>query len=151
MTDIQVKYWTHKETQRANLAKEGETALHNRNTEELQRQSLVETKRSNLADEAERYRHNLATENLGSAQLREQQRVNDSVITLNAAKAAESASAQERNKQQASLFQSQANRQDIWLERESAYKDVDDIYHVIGGATGIIGNIAKGLDALPIL
>lgn len=62
MTDIQVRYWEHKENQRSHLANEAENYRSHRASENLSALGLAETQRSNLAREAETNRHNQATE-----------------------------------------------------------------------------------------
>lgn len=71
MTQNQIQYWSLLETQRANRAKEGETATHNRATESIESGKLRETGRHNVASErveqgklSESGRHNRAQEAL---------------------------------------------------------------------------------------
>lgn len=80
MTDIQIKYATLLETQRANKAREDETQRANlANEGELKRSHLAteaETNRSNLAREGETKRHNLVIENHSLQTLNETKRSN---------------------------------------------------------------------------
>lgn len=62
MTSNQLSYMQAKETQRHNLAVEGETHRANRMQESYNRDYLTETARSNLARETETHRSNVASE-----------------------------------------------------------------------------------------
>lgn len=79
MTHNQINYWTLKENQRSNRAKEVETNRHNVATETQSSRELAETQRANLAKESENYRHNYATETEGARHNKatEQQTAND--------------------------------------------------------------------------
>lgn len=76
MTHNQIAYWNYVESQRANKAKEFETARSNRAQEALLAQQQGETYRHNLANERETYRHNVAGENVSLASQRETLRHN---------------------------------------------------------------------------
>lgn len=65
MTELQVKYWSYRETERTNRANEG-----------LRRDELMETIRHNMSVEGETHRHNVATEAIGWAQVNETHRHN---------------------------------------------------------------------------
>lgn len=62
MTANQIAYWNLSETNRHNIATEGETGRHNRQQESIDLSKLEETKRSNVANEKETNRSNLARE-----------------------------------------------------------------------------------------
>lgn len=66
MTRNQLQYWSNKETERANKAREAETTRANRVNAAIQTQIAAETKRHQLATEKEANRANLASERLKS-------------------------------------------------------------------------------------
>lgn len=62
MTDIQIRYWSHQENVRHNLAYEAETYRANIARESQLARELVETHRANVARESENFRSNTARE-----------------------------------------------------------------------------------------
>lgn len=76
MTKNQIDYWNLQELKRSNMARESETASHNREMEQQGRAGLAESKRHSLATESEATRHNYQTEALGSQDLLERSRSN---------------------------------------------------------------------------
>lgn len=76
MTHNQIAYWNYVESQRANKAKEFETARSNRAQEALLARQHDETYRHNVANEQETFRHNVAGENVSLANQRETLRHN---------------------------------------------------------------------------
>lgn len=76
MTHNQIAYWNYVESQRANKAKEFETARSNRAQEALLARQQSETNRHNLANERETFRHNVAGEKVSLASQQESLRHN---------------------------------------------------------------------------
>lgn len=84
MTRNEIEYQNFVEQRRSNLAKEQETAVHNRETESQGRRGLAETERSNRASESETHRSHVTNERLQFGQLLEQQRSNRENESLSA-------------------------------------------------------------------
>lgn len=92
MTQNQIAFWSLKETQRANQARETETARHNVEQEAQGRDTVNESKRHNQATESfnlsqlgETTRHNIATEQYNISNLSEVRRHNYTTEQLSAA------------------------------------------------------------------
>lgn len=76
MTKNQIDYWNLQESKRANLARESETAKHNREVEKQGRDTIIETVTHNRNSERETAGHNRATEAQSSLDLLERSRSN---------------------------------------------------------------------------